>query len=345
MIDIKILDINLHRNETTFRPYLMYMDLFREVGINFVFSGNRYDIAWVGQASYTDKKTDIKNSVSKGIDFVNKVPGDVMLFDGQDSASLIGTLEVQNNSKSKVLLKNTMYKNKADYVASTVNGRTYWGMGLEKDRYSIPEPHGLTQVELSGTNWLSALPKNFMYYKGAQKDIDVFAMFQYPAKESYEYGVRVSDYYNSHREKCIAWLKLLPTNVKVVTAEKGKVPIEEYYNLMSRSKIVLAAFGYGEMAPRDIEACMVGSVLIKPDMGHIDSIPFPYIPEKTYIPVNWDYSDLVFKILSVLENWKDAQEFFVENTKKYLSENYTKESLVSYIYALILNNFETIKAD
>ena len=55
MIKIKLLEYNLHRNETTFRYYLENRNLFREVGIDFTTSDD-YDIAFVGQASIIDKK-------------------------------------------------------------------------------------------------------------------------------------------------------------------------------------------------------------------------------------------------------------------------------------------------
>ena len=33
MIKIKLYELDVHRNETTFRPFLMAQDLFREVGM------------------------------------------------------------------------------------------------------------------------------------------------------------------------------------------------------------------------------------------------------------------------------------------------------------------------
>ena len=65
MIKIKLLEYNLHRNETTFRYYLENQDLFREVGIDFTTSDD-YDIAFVGQASIIDKKLSIDESIDKG---------------------------------------------------------------------------------------------------------------------------------------------------------------------------------------------------------------------------------------------------------------------------------------
>ena len=50
MIKIKLLERDIHRNETTFRPFVFAQDYLREIGIEFTDS-NDYDYAWVGQAS------------------------------------------------------------------------------------------------------------------------------------------------------------------------------------------------------------------------------------------------------------------------------------------------------
>ena len=59
MIKIKLYEQEIHRNETTFRPFVMAKDMFREVGIEFTTSDD-YDYAFVGQASIIDKKKPLK---------------------------------------------------------------------------------------------------------------------------------------------------------------------------------------------------------------------------------------------------------------------------------------------
>ena len=50
MIKIKLYELDKHRNETTFRPFIKAQDVFKEVGIEFTTSDD-YDYAWVGLAS------------------------------------------------------------------------------------------------------------------------------------------------------------------------------------------------------------------------------------------------------------------------------------------------------
>lgn len=60
---------------------------------------------------------------------------------------------------------------------------------------------------------------------------------------------------------------------------------------MRHARICLSPFGYGEVCWRDYEAALTGAVLVKPDMGHVETDPDIFIPWETYAPVAWDLSD------------------------------------------------------
>ena len=107
MIKIKLLEPHIHRNETTFRPFLFAQHVLKEVGIEFT-DGDSYDYEWVGQASIVDKLDTLENSIDKGVEFVSKITGDYMIVDGQDATSLIGTIDVFRESNAKLFLKNSI---------------------------------------------------------------------------------------------------------------------------------------------------------------------------------------------------------------------------------------------
>lgn len=339
MLNIKIHEIWRHRNETTFRPYLESKDLFREVGIHFIFEGNKFDMEWVGQASYINKNKHVNTSVAWGKYYLSKhVKSDYVLFDGQDSATLMGNdTEMLKIGKGLAIKKNSFYKDRTKYYEPSPHGRIYWDRDKMID-YALPTNFDFEKVQLSGCNWLSTLSPNWFKYKQATKDIDVFALFSFPANENYEFDRKTSYYYDHHRMKCWNYLQTLPKSIKVETLKDGqKVPIDQYYALMSRSKIVVAPFGYGEMAPRDMESAMVGSVLLKPDMGHLETIPNIYLPNETYVPLKWDFSDMNQKIMETLEGYAEKQDFFVENMRNEYVKQYAKENLVTYTYNWIKN--------
>jgi len=361
MIKVKLAELFKHRNETTFRPYLMAKNLFEDIGVQFVTEG-KCDLTWVAQASFNDKKNfetyTYGNVISRGLHYLEtEIEGDYVLFDGQDSASLIGSFDVFKNSKAKLLFKNSLYADRNDYLKPWKMGRSYWGLGepllnlnqknTESFGYAIREDEidTLKKVQLSGCNWLSTINPVWYDTSKLHKDIDVFAMFSYPAKVNWEFGCLTNLDYDLHRKKCIEELDKLPKNITVAKLEDGKkVPIEYYYNLMSRAKIVIAPFGYGEMAPRDIEAAQFGAVLIKPSMYHIESTPNPYKSRTgSYLKCDWEFKTLVDKVVDVLDNWGKYKPWQGEDMKEAYSRLYNPEKLVMHTYEWLtkLEGFET----
>ena len=80
------------------------------------------------------------------------------------------------------------------------------------------------------------------------------------------------------------------------------IPLRKFMAEMADSKLCLSPFGYGEICWRDIEAVVAGAVLIKPDMSHMETSPEIYEAGETYLPVQWDYSDLEEVMRPVLED-------------------------------------------
>ena len=77
-----------------------------------------------------------------------------------------------------------------------------------------------------------------------------------------------------------------------VHAPTDRVSQAEYYQEMLSSRLSLSPFGFGEICWRDFESILCGCLLMKPDMGHVETSPDLFVPGETYVPVAWDYSDL-----------------------------------------------------
>ena len=337
MIKIKLYESEIHRNETTFRPFLKAINLFRDVGIEFTNSDD-YDYAFVGQASIIDKKKSLKESVEKGLEFVSKITGDYMIVDGQDATTLIGTIDVFRESNAFLYLKNTYLKDFDLYKQGWANGRYYWGEG----NYSVPDIDDLKpKMKLTGCNWLHTIQPNWLDY-GSEKPYDISCMFGYPTKTPvYEHGVCQTDYYDPHRKKL---MDILEGKYKIAGLVNGdRIPIEKYYQKMYESKIIMAPLGYGEMAPRDLESAMFGGVLVKPDMSYISSEPFIYEDNETYIAVNYDWSNLEEKIDYILSDYNNIRDRLVGNMRKQYEEKYDLRNLVLHFYNILksLDGVET----
>lgn len=336
MIKIKLLQPEIHRNECTFRPYIAARNTLAEIGLQFT-NGDSYDYMWVAQASVTNKKVSLYQSTEQGLELLRKISGPYILFDGQDSTSVMGSHELLIGSTALLLLKSSLLKDRSLYNKGWNLGRNYWGEG----EYI---PHGFHNlsgiVKLSGSNWLSThwsgiTPQFFPIT--TKKEYDVCAMFQYPSTVPvYEHGSLQSVFYDEHRRKCIDVLSNLQ-NVNIAKLNNGeRVELSEYYRRLANSKIIIAPFGYGEMAPRDLEAAIFGAILIKPDMSHVDTIPNIFEDGKTYIACKHDFSDLQEKIEMILGNYKDYL-YIIENARKKIVEEMSHEKLALHLYDIFKN--------
>ena len=336
MIKIKLYEPNIHRNECAYRPYLWAHEILKEIGIEFT-NGDSYDYAWVAQASIIDKKVSLEESVDKGLNFLSNITGDYMILDGQDSTSLIGTYEVFKESNALLLLKNSLLKDRSLYKQGSVLGRHYWGPGDYKltdfDKFS-------DRIVLSGTNWLMTHWSGIkpQWYNIPDKQYDVSAMFQYPqGVDVYEHSQLQSMHYDKHRAPMMNILNHHHSFYKTAKLENGKrVSEQEYYNRISSAKIILAPFGYGEMAPRDLDAAQFGAILIKPDMGFVDTVPNIFEDGVTYIACKHDYSDLKEKIDMILGNYKDYH-YIIDNARKKFQEVMQPHHIAMHLYNIFKN--------
>jgi hypothetical protein len=339
MIKIDLLECGKHRNETTFRPFLKARHLFREVGIDFCtcydshrLCGSSYDIAWVGQASILDKSLEFMVAVEQGLAHLSTLTGPYWIIDGQDSAGLMGTYDVFRKSQAQYLLKNTLYRDRSVYDQGVTMGRQYWGH--EMYRHRVPSDAPWDRILLSGANWLSTVEPQFYDYTDRHL-YDVFAMFAYPGKANFEYTIQTDLFYNQHRSWCMQQLDRLKHREIARLVDGRRVDPADYYTAMRHSRIVVAPFGYGEIAPRDLEAAMLGAVLIKPDMSHLETKPNIYRAGETYIPCRHDFADLPDVVEHVLTNYTTIQRDLVENMRKAYVEAYTPENLVLHIYDIL----------
>lgn len=107
-------------------------------------------------------------------------------------------------------------------------------------------------------------------------------------------SVSGSGWYRVMRQDAFDKLSSLEQHFKI--ACRGFVPKKQYLQELFSSKLCFSPFGYGEVCWRDFEAMMTGSLLLKPDMSHLDCYPNVFQPYQTYIPLSWDLSDLDEKV-------------------------------------------------
>jgi hypothetical protein len=97
------------------------------------------------------------------------------------------------------------------------------------------------------------------------------------------------------------FLEIIEENLNFLT---GLIPLADYNKEVQDVQAILSPYGWGEICFRDIEAFLSGAVLLKPDVGHIETWPNLFLPDETYVPLKWDGSDLLQTVDELLKDPK-----------------------------------------
>ena len=329
MIKIKLTNWNKGRNNHTFRPFLMYGQLFNQIGVQFVQDGS-YDFEFIGMVDFLNKGIPLQESIEYGLKNISQIKGEYFLFDGSDSTSLMAAYEVFAKSNAKYLFK-TAKSTQKQYATPSAFNKWFFGNGSDLDlAYDISDEM-YDRIKLTGWNFGHFNP-DYLNFDNAnlKRTIDVCAIYQGFHKENADHGVRNDLMYTDHRTS--AWKVL--ENSKDISYEKDKRPFPEFADVMRQSKCTLSPYGMGELCFRDFEIIKFGSVMIKPDMSNVITHPNIYIPYETYVPCALDWSDLIEKIEWVKSNPKKCKEI-TENAKQIVKKAYKIENLLLYWYNII----------
>jgi hypothetical protein len=230
------------------------------------------------------------------------------------------------------LLKRQRYKNLKDYQRSFVGGSLLTHTLATKLDLAINEWYVGSQVPQEYQHriiagWNLGTAKKFkqrlqlsslLSFLQPSKKIDVFCRLSLGTTKN-------EDWYYAYRLFAIEKLKPLEKDYKVVSSGKNEnqlVSRFQYQLEIQRSRIVFSPFGWGECCWRDFEAVYNNCLLVKPSMEHIETKPNIFIAGETYVPINWDFSDLAEKCHYYLQHPDEAERIIKNARRAYL--NYFK---------------------
>ncbi len=135
-----------------------------------------------------------------------------------------------------------------------------------------------------------------------------------------------------HRKKTAKILnKYLKTN---------KLNRKDFFSEIRSSKVVISPFGWGEInVPRDYEVALSGSLLLKPDLSHLDTWPNIFNKD-TVVQYKWDLSDLSEWVEKIINNYDDYINFAIRLQDQYKHYSYGKsgqDKFCEYFVRMIKN--------
>ena len=104
--------------------------------------------------------------------------------------------------------------------------------------------------------------------------------------------------------------------------------------IQNNSKISFSPFGWGELGARDYEIILGGSLLIKPRMDHMETWPNIFIPHKTYVPLEWDFSNLEEICETYLKN-DSLRNKIISYSQKAYKESISESGMEKFCYWFI----------
>jgi len=105
-------------------------------------------------------------------------------------------------------------------------------------------------------------------------------------------GDTTSIYY-IHRVNCMDAVVKLENKIKIGHNANGEqISYKAFQRELRESRMALSPFGWGEITDRDFRIINARTLLLKPDMSHLETYPDVFRAGETYAPVKWDFSDL-----------------------------------------------------
>lgn len=138
--------------------------------------------------------------------------------------------------------------------------------------------------------------------------------------------------YDYQRNLAVEQLQAL-NRKDVVNGPKIKLPA--YLKEQKLSKASLSPFGWGEYCYRDFESIINGALLLKPSVEHLETFPAILEADKTYVPLNWDFSDLGSVLTEVANNFRDFTPMIKEGQNRFVHYQHSFMEFYKHLMASI----------
>jgi hypothetical protein len=148
------------------------------------------------------------------------------------------------------------------------------------------------------------------------------------------------EWYQFSRGKLLDEIEPLEGNRRMTGT--GRSSAKRYFAELGLSKITLSPFGWGEVCFRDYEAIVCGSLLVKPDMSHLETSPNIYIPGETYVPIPWDFAGAAEVCEKYLKDPKESRRI-IRNGREALREYFDRGGFVRDIER-VLKDVQILKS-
>ncbi len=123
----------------------------------------------------------------------------------------------------------------------------------------------------------------------------------------------------TYSRETVAWQRRIIREKLRDYTDTNKLSRRQFFSELSKTKVVVSPFGYGEITLKDFEVFLTGGLLFKPDMSSIDTWPNLFCSDETMVGHSWDLSDFDEKIQLILDNYNYYIEIAENGQRSYQS--------------------------
>lgn len=226
-----------------------------------------------------------------------------------DQTDSSGTLSGQVLPYVKKYLKAQLLCDRREYMKEHYASRIYtdyyhkkFGIN-DKDYYSEPPIETESDLTKLGVSWNSA----FMNY-GAygpyllrlREKVPINALLGFTKPRKLAKSLRNIDVTCrmgiSYPRETVCYQRKQIREILKSYVQTNKLSRSKYLKEMDNCKVTVSPFGFGEITLKDFECFISGSMLLKPDMSHMQTWPNLYIDKQTCLFHSWDLDDVQEKI-------------------------------------------------
>lgn len=296
---------------------------------------------------FSSKSSNRLSSIKK----IYKKNHNLIWYDMRDSS---GNTQFDVLPYVKFYLKKQFLKNKELYNQTYLNNRIYCeyykNNFKEQNSNSFSEPNiklNINYIDKLILGWNIGIKRFFDFSEHSSIN---FFLSKYGIVNYKNYLLNFNkDYFNrqnliscefgSHpkqqiiRSNIMFQRELLLKNLEKIGYEGFLIKIKnkkKYYKKLKNSKLVIGAFGLGEICERDFEATLLGASFTTGNMNHLETWPNIYQPNYTYLPYDWNLKNLK-NIIERIAYEKGLYEKLIKNSQKVLAEAYSDEGKIYFL--------------
>jgi len=284
------------------------------------------DILAIDSKEFRD---DWSNNRSQTLDLLNSFAesgAKVVWFDTTDGT---GTLQSQVLPIVDRYLKSQLLNDTSRYTERIYGGRVLsefynQTVGIVDDEDAVDDPIAPEYTAKLGVGWNSGLADYSTFgpkWIGLYRRTRISRLLRYPKPSQDARSDRSNDlaarFGATYSRATVRYQRETIRELLAAQLDTNKLNRRGYMNELKRSKVVLSPFGWGEITLKDFEVFLTGGALLKPSMDHMQTWPNFYESNVTYLPFEWDLSNLEDSIGWAIENESQRQEMAAEGQRRY----------------------------